>query len=327
MSSTRYLFVLALFSALLISCETEQISIPTLRQNVVYKADAQLNEVYFTDALKGIVVGDNGVFLNTVDGGLTWNVVPVPDSTADFNCISFPTKLVGYVSGAPRTIMKTTDGGITWFPIAEDKSFFYAVFPSEDVGYAINDYTDGIFKTTNGGNTWTETNFSWTTGIYDPQQIFFFSETRGVVIEDYFNYVSYTYNGGNTWTYEEEDDVVGGTQKHRKYDDISFWGYGYDTYMSGMFYTTDFGNTVDRFNNEGFIGENYRWINRMNTYDGINYSACGSFIFAGSNDGGNNWTEYFTPEGKNFEMLDAAFVNEEVFVGINDSTIYQLTAF
>jgi|GEM_PF-2486325 len=327
MQNIRPLALLTLFCVLLISCNTEELLIPTLRQHDVYKAGAKLNEVYFTDANKGIVIGDNGVFLNTTDGGLTWNAVLVPDSTTDFNCISFPSKLVGYVSGAPRTIMKTTNGGITWFQIAEDENYFYAVFPSEDVGYAINGYPDEIHKTTNGGNTWTATNFSYTSGIYDPQRIFFFSESRGIVVDDYFNQVSYTYNGGSSWTYEVEDDIIGGTQKHRKYDSLSYWGYGYDTYLSGMFYTTDFGNTIDRFNNEGFIAYNHHWINRINTYDGLNFSACGSFIFAGSNDGGNNWTEYFDPDGNNFEMYDAAFVNEDVFVGIYDSTIYRLTAF
>jgi len=39
------------------------------------------------------------------------------------------------------------------------------------------------------------------------------------------------------------------------------------------------------------------------------------------------WTEYYDQNAENFDMYNAAALTESIFIGINESTIYRLTAF
>lgn len=316
--SLYILFALSIFAS---ACKKQDYFIPTLNIQPVYKAEGLFNQVYFTDALHGFAIGDEGVFVKTADGGKTWNQIAIPEPNSDFNNISFPSKLIGYVSGEPSIIMKTTDGGENWFQIAETKWYGYVHFPTTNVGYAIDYYNADVYKTTNGGTSWTQTTFSYNTGIYEPDRLFFFSEDTGIVIENYYGEISFTYNGGNTWSNSYESDYLGRSKFIRKFNNLSFWA------SNGMFYSNTHGSYYERFNSDGFTDNNYNYIRSINSYDGNNFSACGNFLFTGSNDGGFTWTEYFDPTGRNFEMIDAAYVNDSVFVGINDTTIYRLTAF
>lgn len=319
-------FLLLIFVSFL-SCSQNEQFIETLRVTPVYNASGTLNEVYFINELTGVVSGDNGCFFTTFDGGLTWNKIAVDDTLVSFNRISFPTPLVGYISGDPNVIMKTTDGGHTWFPARESEFLDYTYFPSEDVGFGINNYTSKVYRTTNGGENWTETNFSSATGLLSPDALFFFSEDTGIVIDNYFNEVSFTYNGGSSWHLSYEDDWLGATFRHRTYKNISYWAYGYAGAINGIFYTDDYGDHVNRFETEGLLPANYSYLNSINTHNGVLYCTCGQGIFAVSNNGGAYWTEYYDQNGENFEMYDAAALTESIFIGINESTIYRLTAF
>src|ERR1700746_540317 len=71
-----------------------------------------LNAVYFIDAKRGWVGGDNGFFSLTDDGGLTWTQRSLGNTHA-INDIYFPTKESGYVL-AGGSIFETNDGGHDW---------------------------------------------------------------------------------------------------------------------------------------------------------------------------------------------------------------------
>ena len=108
--------------------------------------DARLQDVYFMDTLRGLVVGDNGLILVTTDGGTTWGRIDVdmrPPGAGQrqggrpgagggppgqggpppgmfggggsplYN-IYFADENVGYITGGRATILKTEDGGKTW---------------------------------------------------------------------------------------------------------------------------------------------------------------------------------------------------------------------
>ena len=72
-----------------------------------------LNGVRFISATKGWVVGDNGMLLETTDGGNTWNQVTSPTSS-NLNKIWFADSTHGWISGDNGTILSTTDGGAQW---------------------------------------------------------------------------------------------------------------------------------------------------------------------------------------------------------------------
>jgi photosystem II stability/assembly factor-like uncharacterized protein len=109
--------------------------------------------------------GANGTVLRTTDGGLTWQVRPVPGAEKlDFRDIDAMSDRVAYAlsigPGESSRIYKTTDGGAQWalqFANTDPKVFLDAMtFRDETHGIAFSDSVDGAFVilTTTNGRTW-----------------------------------------------------------------------------------------------------------------------------------------------------------------------------
>lgn len=138
-------------------------------------------DVYFFDAMNGIIAGGRGVgnlpveqlasvvvVLGTTDGGATWT----PRFTGSFTGawswkISFPTPEIGYIAtqgpGSGATVLKTVDGGQSWREITirsgPSGGLWGAGFTSARVGWVGAD--NGVWETRDGGLTWSQT--SWGT--------------------------------------------------------------------------------------------------------------------------------------------------------------------
>jgi len=88
----------------------------------------------------------------------------------EFQSIDFPSSKVGYVGGSLGYFAKTTNGGENWFQLKVPDTNFVVEsmsFLSENVGYILrwrnynqieNTNSTFIYKTTNGGISWTYTN-------------------------------------------------------------------------------------------------------------------------------------------------------------------------
>ncbi len=116
-----------------------------VREDDIIRGDGiegMLQDVYFIDNQNGLVVGNNGLLLETVDGGKTWkkkevNMRPPGTGTgqrpggpagagggppAGFGGVGavtlykiyFVNEKIGFITGARGTILKTEDGGKTW---------------------------------------------------------------------------------------------------------------------------------------------------------------------------------------------------------------------
>jgi photosystem II stability/assembly factor-like uncharacterized protein len=62
----------------------------------------------------GWVVGDKGIILKTVDGGIIWSTKETPIAVK-FNKVKFHDQSVGYAVGEKGYIIKTINGGESWF--------------------------------------------------------------------------------------------------------------------------------------------------------------------------------------------------------------------
>lgn len=105
----------------------------------------------------------------SADFGETWDEVysntqlNVPNTNIYIiRDIDFPTPEVGYAVGGNGRFLKSTDAGLTW-----TESFISPVynlravsFTSADTGYINNE--GGVYKTTDGGNTWIDQNVAFT---------------------------------------------------------------------------------------------------------------------------------------------------------------------
>lgn len=112
------------------------------------------------------VSGNRGTVLRTVDGGLTWTAIAVPDAeTLDFRDIEAFDDSIAYVlaigPGERSRIFKTTDGGRNWslqFKNLDPTVFFDAMaFWDARSGIVMGDPKNGSFvivRTFDGGETW-----------------------------------------------------------------------------------------------------------------------------------------------------------------------------
>lgn len=133
-----------------------------------FLADAELTCVTFVDADRGWCCGDRGVIWHTADGGRTWK----PQNsgvTCRLEAIQFLDAEIGFAVGGwtqPYThtthgvALRTRDGGKSWqltpdltLPGLRQVRFFDA-----RRGWAVGDssalFTAGVFKSEDGGRTW-----------------------------------------------------------------------------------------------------------------------------------------------------------------------------
>ena len=133
-----------------------------------------INYIEMFDAQNGIAMGDAtlstkpAIFLKTSNGGQSW----ISQNSESFGGFSgdiwrrmdFVNPSVGYFlqSGGsnPQKIFKTVNGGQNWIELENTGYAQILKFYSENVGYYYNNGT--IFRTTDGGATWTSFSVSAT---------------------------------------------------------------------------------------------------------------------------------------------------------------------
>jgi len=130
-----------------------------------------IRDIYFFNAATGIAVSYDGKIYRTIDGGVNWTI-QFNNSTSDqpFYQIYFSNANVGYVVGGSTNcytpgctppgglILKTVDGGNSWIRVLQQPGVEFCSITSNNQGalFALsNGTTEGIFKSTDAGSTWT----------------------------------------------------------------------------------------------------------------------------------------------------------------------------
>jgi photosystem II stability/assembly factor-like uncharacterized protein len=152
-------------------------------------------------------------FLKSTDKGATWYSESMALYAADLMDIHFSSNDSGFVAGgdgAPNEvshgiILRTTDGGTSWnkvFTSSQLGEWCWKIdFPTKNIGYSSLQRNSGspvnFAKTTNGGQTWFEKNF--TSFNYYVQGMGFANENLGWAGGN-STYTTYeTTDGGETW--------------------------------------------------------------------------------------------------------------------------------
>ncbi len=208
-----------------------------LREDDIIRGDGiegMLHDVHFMDNQNGMVVGDKGLILVTVDGGKTWtkkeiNTRPAgatteqrpggggpPGGLPTLYNIYFVNEKIGFLTGARGTILKTEDGGKTWNrKMARTQaanqnnnnrrrggirsSLMGIQMISEKVGFIVGT-ENAILKTTDGGETWVGSSERARVGETrnNLENVLFVTPTTGWIIGSYGTLL-HTNDGGENW--------------------------------------------------------------------------------------------------------------------------------
>ena len=253
------------------------------------------SSIKFVNTSVGYAAGEKGVVIKTTDGGSNWAQLSFP-STCTINALSFSDANTGWAAADTDCVYVTTNGGQQWtlkrlgatYGSYNNVVNWKAVqFVDAKYGWlAGNGYDASIYKTRDGGNTWTRQSGTSGTTV-TPSAIFFLDTMNGWLACN--SMLRRTTNGGNTWTTSSISVSI--SNLHCLVFKSKFSGWMGDDY--GILKTTDggvswvraTGTTNNYFINslsfadsmKGWAGSNYQW----GTYtDGKIFS---------TSDGGSTW--------------------------------------
>jgi photosystem II stability/assembly factor-like uncharacterized protein len=138
-----------------------------------------LHDVFFSNAAKGILVGEDGLILRTTDGGVTWTRQDGP-SDQTLNSVHFVNKDTGYAAGQNGSILRTADGGIHWQqlnPSTGDNIFALFALPGDNILTAAHQ----LAISQDEGQTWST---KYDRAPLNFRSIFFIDQQQGWVIGD-----------------------------------------------------------------------------------------------------------------------------------------------
>ncbi len=146
---------------------------------------------------EGWVSGPNYI-LHTTDGGGTWaHLGPTPEP---LDSLAFTSRLSGWATG-DQGLWHTEDGGIHWnlkVPSEKEKGHpLLVAFASPQSGLALWNGHSDLFRTTDGGNTWSAVQPSPLRGSSSPRSVAFLDPQMGwaVTVE-----ILHSADGGSTWS-------------------------------------------------------------------------------------------------------------------------------
>jgi photosystem II stability/assembly factor-like uncharacterized protein len=179
----------------------------------------QLMSLWFFDNDTGLVADSGGIY-RTVDSGAIWENVwsfsQYGYYTGEFRKLCFPSEQVGYTVGSgivqtplsiDNLLLRTSDAGLTWDIVHTFSHSLTTVhFINQDTGY-IGTECGMVLKTTDGSNTWKETQVSgWGSAV---NSIHFISANTGFATGSPLVYptkasglsffVAKTIDGGENW--------------------------------------------------------------------------------------------------------------------------------
>ncbi len=119
-------------------------------------SDQVLNDVRFSDATHGVVVGNAGALFVTSDGGAQWDARD-SGTAYDLHSVTFNGDTIVVSGGdyvSEGAVIFSTDGGTTWSPVPVDRSTLFAVFSDASNGTAAGS-GGALLHTSDGGASWT----------------------------------------------------------------------------------------------------------------------------------------------------------------------------
>jgi len=170
--------------------------------------------VRFTSPMTGWIVGQNGTFLKTTDGGASWNQLTSPPA-ANLNKVFFSDGLNGWIVGDYNVILSTTDGGVSWYQNNDNTAYmadYYGitvrVFGNQKVCWIAGgrSYTSlSVIEESNGDGVWNPQIIGFAGRMV---RVNFLTNSLGWAVGDSGLILS-TRNGGIWWNQQSSQTYTG----------------------------------------------------------------------------------------------------------------------
>ncbi|MCX6158134.1 MAG: YCF48-related protein [Ignavibacteriae bacterium] len=169
-------------------------------QNPYYSPES-INSIKFVNQT-GWAAGNNGLILNTTNGGLNFSQQYSP-SKANFKKVFILDSLTSYTLDDSSRIYKTSNGGTDWI---FNSSFNFLIndvyFLNQSTGFEAAE--TGIGITSNGGANWSFVSPD-NSSVYNYFKVSFVNSQTGFVsalnLTNNYSYIFKTTNAGNNWTW------------------------------------------------------------------------------------------------------------------------------
>jgi photosystem II stability/assembly factor-like uncharacterized protein len=295
----RKIFIIILF---IISFQTSQAQ--WIRQKL--GTLAWFKSVYFLNENTGWIVGGNGSFLSTSDGGKTWKIKQIANKET-INDVYFSDEKNGWLlcernrfgaGDKPASfLLKTSDSGETWekieFNTGTGKEVLQRFFFGKDgKNFAIGDM-GSIFQMQDTQNNWKK---QITPFLYRFQDIAFTDKLNGVVVGG-GGTILFTEDGGESWNQSTLSESV-----KTKFNSVFFinkqtgWAVG----AEGKIFTTNTGGKRWRSQNSN-TATDLTDVYFNSSTEGWAIGNSGKFLR--TMNGGNTWNEVRNNIQHNLEKL------------------------
>ena len=159
-----------------------------------------IRSIHFADALNGYAAGVETA-LKTTDGGSTWTSMFSNATGLLFEQVQFLTSQKGYlINGGVLWI--TNNGGTNWTASSINGSVqtHKFIFTDENTVYAIKTLSIDVYKSTDGGASWTKLTTPFTQNITAQQHhnLHFLDNNKGYLVGN-TGLILQTTDGGTTW--------------------------------------------------------------------------------------------------------------------------------
>jgi photosystem II stability/assembly factor-like uncharacterized protein len=158
---------------------------------------SRINDIYFVNSQKGLILSDSGKFYITLDSTHTWSTL-LTGVNSNLNRVCFLNDSIGISIGTRGVILRTSNSGLNWTPVNGNYLFDLkgiCYIPSGNI-FICGD-SSVILKSINSGNNW----FSMQTpSLKHLNSIAFKNDNLGYIVGD--SGTTYrTTNGGSIWEF------------------------------------------------------------------------------------------------------------------------------
>ena len=159
------------------------------------KSNANINSVWFASPDTGFAVGQYGVIMRTVNGGVDWSTFFNPGKENLTGAVFFD-RQKGFISAASGDIFKTTNGGAVINKIYSDsKNPLYSICYSPNKNLYSCGANGVIVKSVNDGTSWQKLTSNVTKKL---NSVYFIDDNTGWAVGE-LGTIIYTTDAGNTW--------------------------------------------------------------------------------------------------------------------------------